>query len=1129
MEDYVDKVVEEKKKTLVVKGGRGRVGESSAILRKALNDGNDFDNDGGGDATPTATTNDSTENDNIINISDGVNESIDAAAASHGVLSSSQLQLVVAEAVDDDDAYYNVDGSDDDDDIEESVNKELEQLGEDEIRERILREEAQQAKDVIIVKVEDSGQNQDASSAIATLWNAICCIVIFIVVVVVVVVTLVLRSGTNKLRDSAAHKDETFRDQVLKVLGPKYNVDDGRPNLNIVEEVGTPQNQAFEWILSTMESLDVPPVLGIAGGNDTIATTTSEDVNDEQLKQRLLMERYVMAVVYYSTTDISDDEGVEGSTWIDSFGFMNETQNVCDWYEIDGISKLGVWSCDEFGHITSLNLYANNLNGTVPYEISWLQSLQSLDMSWNLVLHGTMPPELVDGSISRLNYISFAKNQLSGTLPSRSSPSLSDGQETQGSAENDEMDDDYWGSKVPEIRTLDFQNNAFSGTIPSSLLKLERLTSLNLSINRLTGTVPDTFRCSDLHQLLMTSNMLSGTVIPTSITKLLDLESLMLHANMLEGSIPTEIGALIDLATLSLYGNQISGSIPTEIGLASDLEYIDLAQNNLVGSIPTELGLLRGLDKLWLSDNMLTGPINDQVFTRLSRLTGLILSGNRLTGTLPTTLANMMSVGECREFVLGRNFVSRSYCAHPWIWVAIILVAVHIQNNSFVGDLDPLVCHIPNIDARADCLVQDDSGSDSMNASTGLSPEIACTCCRQCCNDVTGCSPYTGLEACLIQREIFGGSANCNCTPVVNTSDQVFGASERPDIHYEMSCSLPFCKHCDAFDDNCAFLTWGRFYDRNGNNLGDFQRYKYFSGVYKDREVLTTTINPYCEVQVDGGVCNGCWHVRCPDGYSTVQVQCENVQPRQPRWVGDGGLEYDGCFSQELPAANTSSSVGELQVLLTQYDECKPYTPGYCQQLKEYIQIISHGTSCHCSDDGLHLTCQQGACKYCFYDDFASKNTSYHLYIGTNSAEDNADCFVDTTIFELAEETWEYVWVTSHYQYISSLSNSTNDKVGSIVTISTATFDESCVAMINGEGCRSCTRILCSSSDEELKLQVDCGNLMGANTTLGVDERALSFFDGCDETSWEGGRLGVLQALRPLPQCIPENVTQYFS
>jgi Leucine-rich repeat (LRR) protein len=122
----------------------------------------------------------------------------------------------------------------------------------------------------------------------------------------------------------------------------------------------------------------------------------------------------------------------------------------------------------------------------------------------------------------------------------------------------------------------------------------------------------------DLH-----GNLLSGS-IPSELGRLSRLTVLRLYKNSLSGSIPSELGNLSRLTVLYLSENRLSGSIPRELGNLSNLTYLGLSENSLSGSIPSELGNLSRLTVLSLYSNSLSGSIPSKL-RNLSRLTELWL------------------------------------------------------------------------------------------------------------------------------------------------------------------------------------------------------------------------------------------------------------------------------------------------------------------------------------------------------------------------------------------------------------------------------------------------------------------------------------------------------------------------
>ncbi|XP_027177454.1 probable inactive receptor kinase At3g08680 [Coffea eugenioides] len=131
--------------------------------------------------------------------------------------------------------------------------------------------------------------------------------------------------------------------------------------------------------------------------------------------------------------------------------------------------------------------------------------------------------------------------------------------------------------------------------------------------------------------------------IPRNTLGRLDaLASLSLRSNRLSGALPYDILSLPSLRYLYLQRNNFSGwDLPTpssSISLSPQLTFLDLSFNSFPGNIPdqlfTNLTRLAGLN---LQNNLLTGPIPDQL-GQLPALVHLNLSFNNLTGSIPPSL-----------------------------------------------------------------------------------------------------------------------------------------------------------------------------------------------------------------------------------------------------------------------------------------------------------------------------------------------------------------------------------------------------------------------------------------------------------------------------------------------------------
>ena len=111
--------------------------------------------------------------------------------------------------------------------------------------------------------------------------------------------------------------------------------------------------------------------------------------------------------------------------------------------ELGQMRKLGTLFLDD-----------NNLTGPIPPELSQLQNLSTLSLNDN-ELTGSIPPQF--GQLLNLELLSIGSNELTGGIP----PSIGD---------------------LTKLGTLDLSHNtSMSGTLPSSLLNLDKLTQLRLN------------------------------------------------------------------------------------------------------------------------------------------------------------------------------------------------------------------------------------------------------------------------------------------------------------------------------------------------------------------------------------------------------------------------------------------------------------------------------------------------------------------------------------------------------------------------------------------------------------------------------------------------------------------------
>ncbi len=266
-------------------------------------------------------------------------------------------------------------------------------------------------------------------------------------------------------------------------------------------------------------------------------------------------------VALYAATD--------GDNWVNNENWLSNAP-LDRWH---GVSTDG----DE--RVTDLELFENELRGTIPPELGRLANLTRLILFDN-ELRGEIPPAL--GNLANLERLYLSNNNLRGEIPVE----LAD---------------------LRQLEHLILWGNSLSGTVPPELGRLANLVHLSLSTNKLSGPIPQQVgKLTNLATLYLSNNDLSGP-IPPELGNLTDLEELFLSSNQLGGEIPTALSKLTRLAALSLWGNRLSGEIPAELGNLTRLTWLGLAQNDLSGEIPAAMGNLAQLEELYLADNRWDG------------------------------------------------------------------------------------------------------------------------------------------------------------------------------------------------------------------------------------------------------------------------------------------------------------------------------------------------------------------------------------------------------------------------------------------------------------------------------------------------------------------------------------------
>nr|DAD38792.1 TPA_asm: hypothetical protein HUJ06_013114 [Nelumbo nucifera] len=295
-------------------------------------------------------------------------------------------------------------------------------------------------------------------------------------------------------------------------------------------------------------------------------------------------------------------------------------------------------TCNSNFRVISITLSSMGLEGQLSGDIGSLSELQTLDLSYNKGLTGSLPEAI--GSLMKLSNLILLGCSFSGPIP------------------------DAIGS-LKQLVFLSLNSNSFSGEIPPSIGNLSKLYWLDLADNKLTGTIPvSSGGTPGLDMLIHTKHFHFGK-------------------NQLKGTIPSRLfNPNMVLIHVLLDGNQLTGSIPSTLGLVKTLEVVRLDRNSLTGTIPSNLNNLTNVQELHLSNNQLTGPMPN--LTGMNVLNYLDLSNNSFDPSdIPqwfSTLQGLTTLAMEGTHLQGE--ITSAVFSIPQ------LQSVNLKNNQINGTLD---------------------------------------------------------------------------------------------------------------------------------------------------------------------------------------------------------------------------------------------------------------------------------------------------------------------------------------------------------------------------------------------------------------------------------------------------------
>ncbi|KAK4432608.1 Receptor protein kinase TMK1 [Sesamum alatum] len=215
---------------------------------------------------------------------------------------------------------------------------------------------------------------------------------------------------------------------------------------------------------------------------------------------------------------------------------------------------------NQLSMLQNLGLQHNQFSGKLP-SFSGLSDLRYAFLDYNNFQ--TIPSDFFKG-LWNLEVLALDDNPLNSTtgwsLPS----------DLQGSA---------------HLKNLSLVRSNLAGPLPEFLGFMSSLEVLKLSMNRLTGGIPESFKGS-LLRILWLNGQSGGMTGPIDIVARMEsLTSLWLQRNRFSGKIPDDISHLVSLQDLNLNDNDLVGLIPASMANMA-LARLNLNNNHFMGAIP---------------------------------------------------------------------------------------------------------------------------------------------------------------------------------------------------------------------------------------------------------------------------------------------------------------------------------------------------------------------------------------------------------------------------------------------------------------------------------------------------------------------------------------------------------------
>ncbi|KAH9753632.1 Receptor-like protein 13 [Citrus sinensis] len=359
------------------------------------------------------------------------------------------------------------------------------------------------------------------------------------------------------------------------------------------------------------------------------------DLKERYLNASLFTPFQQLESLYLKYNNIAgcvENEGIERLSRLSNLKMLDLSENLFNNSILSSVAHLS--------SLTSLYLYSNRLEGSIDVkELDSLRDLEELYIGWNMIDKFVVPKgyrglrKLKSLGLSGVGITNGSKLlQSMGSFPSLNTLHLSFNEFTETVTTTTQGLE-----RLANLKMLDLRGNLFNNSILSSLARLSSLTSLDLSYNRLEGSinVKEFDSLSNLEELDMSGNEIDNFEVPQGYKGLRKLKTLyLLGVGIRDGSkLLQSMGSFPSLNNLDLSYNNFTDTVTTtqELHNFANLEYLTLHGSSLHISFLQSIALMfPSLKNLSMLDCKVNGVVRGQGFPHFKSLEHLDMDDLRI-------------------------------------------------------------------------------------------------------------------------------------------------------------------------------------------------------------------------------------------------------------------------------------------------------------------------------------------------------------------------------------------------------------------------------------------------------------------------------------------------------------------